>query len=125
LSVNGGHKSVGVLAYNIYSNNFVMLIISLFLLEDEPVLCIPFIMIGMIFSILCTYGMWNVEWATTASNGTLVIQSTNAYGEPYSYVFYWIFIIFLALFVKAGFNTWREAIKNKEQMKIQDRTRYR
>ena len=71
-----------------------MLIISLFLLEDEPVLCIPFIMIGMIFSILCTYGMWNVEWATTASNGTLVIQSTNAYGEPYSYVFYWIFIIY-------------------------------
>ena len=103
----------------------IMLILSLFLLEDEPILCIPFIMIGMIFSILCTYGMWSVEWATTSADGTLVIQSTNNYGEPYSYVFFWIFIIFLTLFVKAAFNTWRDAIKGQEQMKIQSRSRYR
>ena len=102
-----------------------MLIISLFMLEDEPVLCIPFIMVGMIFSVLCTYGMWNVEWATTGVDGTLVIQSTNTYGEPYSYVFYWIFIVFLVVFVKAAFNTWREAIKGSEQMKTQGRNRYR
>ena len=103
----------------------IMLILSLFLLEDEPILCIPFIMIGMIFSILCTYGMWSVEWATTSTDGTLVIQSTNNYGEPYSYVFFWVFLIFLMIFVKAAFNTWRDAIRGQEQMKIQNRIRYR
>jgi len=81
------------------------LIISIFLMEDRPQIAIPFIMIGMIFTILCTYGFWDVEYFyvgynATAGNTSSFMYSTSQYGDPYSYVFFivfWIFVILLLL----------------------------
>jgi len=94
---------------------FLMLIISIFLMEEQPVTAIPFIMLGMIFSILCAYGVWKVEWAVIQNDNTFVLESAN-YGEPYSYVFVLIFFIFLMVFVKSGFNTWQEALQTKGEI---------
>lgn len=105
----------------------IMLIISIFMMEEQPYLAIPFVMIGMIFSVLCAYGVWNVEWVVLQSDNTFVIESTS-YGEPYSYVFIFLFFIFVMIFLKAGFNTWQQALQTKAEMdynlKMKRRGRY-
>ena len=88
------------------------LIVSAYLMEENPVMSIPFIMIGIIFSILCTYGFWEVEWAVLYSDNTFVLESAN-YGEPYSYVFMFIFFVFFIFFIRAGWNMLRAAAQTK------------
>jgi magnesium-transporting ATPase (P-type) len=102
----------------------IMLIITIFMIEEQPYMAIPFIMIGMIFSVLCAYGVWNVEWAVLQNDNTFVIESTS-YGEPYSYVFVLIFLIFMMLFIKAGFNTWQQALQEKAEMEYNRKMRRR
>ena len=105
----------------------LMLVITIFMVEEQPYMSIPFVIIGMIFSVLCAYGVWKVEWAVLQSDNTFVLESAS-YGEPYSYVFVLIFFIFMMLFVKAGFNTWKQALEKKAEMdynlKMQRRGRY-
>lgn len=101
-------------------------IISIFLMEDRPVLAIPFIFLGMIFSILCTYGLWDVEffyvgYNASVGNTTSCIYSTDMYGDPYSFIFIFVFFIFLILFFKTGFNWWREALKTQGEMDYRTR----
>lgn len=102
----------------------LMLVISVFMMEEQPMIAIPFIMIGMIFSVLCTYGVWNVEWAVLQSDNTFVIESVS-YGEPYSYVFMLLFFIFMLVFIKAGFNTWQQAIEHQSEMEFRKKQRQR
>jgi hypothetical protein len=90
-------------------------------MEDNPMLAIPFIMVGMIFSILCTYGMWNVEYFYIGYNASIgntssYFVSTDVYGDPYSYIFVLMFFVFTVLFVKTGFNMWRDALETKAEM---------
>ena len=95
----------------------LMLIISILLMEEQPVITIPFVIIGMIFSVLCTYGVWNVEWAVLQNDNTFVLESTS-YGEPYSFVFMLIFFIFMLIFIKAGFNTWQQELDGRAEMEF-------
>ena len=88
----------------------VLLILSAYVIDDDPFLSIVFIMMGMIFCVLCAYEFWNFEWFytgynATEGNTTPYIYSTIDYGNPYSYVFMVIFFIYCILFVKAGFNS--------------------
>ena len=105
----------------------LMLIITIFMVEEQPYMSIPFIIMGWIFSVLCAYGVWDVEWAVLQNDNTFVLESAS-YGEPYSYVFVLIFFIFVMLFVKAGFNTWKQALDTKAEMdynmKMRRRGRY-
>lgn len=99
----------------------ICLILSIFVMEDNPMLAIPFIMVGMIFSILCTYGMWNVEYFYIGYNASIgntssYFVSTDVYGDPYSYIFVLMFFVFTVLFVKTGFNMWRDALETKAEM---------
>lgn len=99
----------------------VMLILGVYTMEETPILAIPVIMIGMIFSVICTYGLWDVEYVVVGYNASsglseTSIYSTVAYGDPYSYIFMIIFYIFCMLFVKAGANMWRETLKTKGEM---------
>ena len=99
----------------------IMLIISVFLVEDRPLLSIPFVMIGMIFSILCTYGLYDVELSTSIFNvttGLTTIETTHFmdWGDPYGYVFMLMFFIFFILFLRAGFNMWQLALETEGQM---------
>ena len=98
----------------------VCLILTIFLVEDYPKLSIPFIMFGMIFSVLCTYGWWKVDFFYTNYNASLgnttpVIYSTTEYGTPYSYVFVIIFFIFMALLFLAAYNCLMEALKEDNE----------
>ncbi len=104
----------------------ICFILSLFLLEDYPMLSVAFISVGMIFSVLCTYGFWDVEFFYTSYNAsegntTGYIYSTSSYGDPYSYVFFIMFMMFMVLFFKAGFNLWRDALKTEGQMNYKGR----
>ena len=101
--------------------SIIFFILSIFLMESNPQLSIPFIMLGMIFTILCTYGMWDVEVlyvnynASTGITNTS-IYSTMDYGEPYSYIFVLFFFIFMILFFRAGYNMWKEALQTQGEM---------
>ena len=99
----------------------ILFFVSVFLMEDNPLISIPFIMMGMIFSILCTYGFWDVEYLYTGYNATegnssIYTFSTMDYGDPYGYIFVLLFFIFVALFIRAGMNMWREALETQGEM---------
>ena len=99
----------------------IVFFLTLFIIEDKPMIALPLVMIGMIFSILCTYGMWNVEYFyvgynATEGNSSSYIFSTMDYGDPYSYIFVLFFFVFIILFFKAGWNMWREALKTQGEM---------
>jgi len=89
-------------------------------METKPMISLPFIMLGMIFTILCTYGVWNVEVLYVDYNATLGTTSTSihnmSYGEPYSFIFMFFFFIFMILFFRAGFNMWRVALQQQGEM---------
>jgi len=96
--------------------------------SDNPSLAIPFITLGMIFVILCTYGCWDVEFLYTNFNATTgttnaSIYSTSVYGDPYSYIFVLFFFIFLVLFFRTGFNMWKVALKTQGEMNYRTRDR--
>jgi len=105
----------------------VFFILSMYLMENNPKLSIPFIMLGMIFTILVTYGLWNVEIfyvstnATGVSNGT--VYATEVYGDPYSYIFMLLFFVFVVLFFRAGFNMWREALETQSSIDYRGKRR--
>ena len=93
---------------------FIFLILSVFLMEsDNPLLAAPFIIMGWIFSVVCTYGLWNIEIYYTAVNtttgGTDLLTHQINYGDPYGYIFYFLFFVFVIFFVRMGFNQVRLA----------------
>ena len=106
----------------------ILFILSVFTMEETPFLSIAFIMLGMIFSVLCAYEFWNFEWFyigynSTTGNSTPYIYNTFDYGTPYSYVFMMIFFIYCILFIKAGFNTWKQSLETKGEMDFKKRKR--
>ena len=106
----------------------ILFFISVFTMEDNPVWSIPFIMLGMVFSILCTYGLWDVEYFyvgynATEGNTSTYMYSTYSYGDPYGYIFVLLFFIFVILFFRAGMNMWLDALKTQGQMEYTRRGR--
>jgi len=110
--------------------SIIFFILSIIFMESEnPMIAIPFIMLGMIFAILCTYGCWNVEIAYTSVNVTtggtdLSVYTTDVYGDPYSYVFMLFFFIYVVLFFKTGFNMWNKALETQGEMDIKYRGKH-
>lgn len=99
----------------------IVFFITLFIIDDKPIIALPLIMIGMVFSVLCTYGMWNVEYFyvgynATVGNSSSYTFSTMTYGDPYSYIFVLFFFVFVILFFKAGWNLWKEALLTQGEM---------
>ena len=108
----------------------IVFLLTLFIIDDKPIIAIPLSMIGMIFSILCTYGMWNVEYFYVGYNATLgnsssYVFSTMNYGDPYSYIFVLFFFVFVILFFKAGWNMWKEALQTQGEMEYMRPSRRR
>jgi len=107
----------------------ILFFVSVFMMEDRPSIAIPFIMLGMIFCILCAYGMWDVETIVVGYNSTLgntstEIYSTMDYGEPYSFVFVFFFFTYVVLFFRCGWNMWKEALKTEGEMDFGGKKRW-
>ena len=90
-------------------------------MESNPMLSLPFITLGMVFSILCTYGFWDLEYYyvdfnATFGNSSLGNYATMDYGDPYSYIFVLVFFIFVVIFFRAGWNLWKEALATEGQI---------
>lgn len=101
--------------------SIIFFILSIYLMEEKPIIGMPFIMLGMIFTILVAYGLWDVEVLYVnynASSGltNTSIYTTTVYGDPYSYIFVLFFFIFMVLFFRTGFNMWREALQTQGEM---------
>lgn len=100
--------------------SIIMFILSVFIMETEnPIMAVPFIMVGMIFTILCAYGVWDVEFLYINFNATLgttsaSIYSTDAYGDPYSYIFMVFFFFFVLVLVKTGANVVKQALEEEK-----------
>ena len=99
----------------------ILFILTLFIMEDNPMLAIPLIMVNMIFIVIITYGLWNVEYSYVGTNATTGLMeymtySTTSYGDPYSYIFVLFFFIHVMLFFKTGFDMWKDALKTKGEM---------
>lgn len=95
-------------------------ILSVLLMDDYPEITIPLIMVGIIFTILCTYGMWDVEYAYIGFNNTIgnttFYRESVSYGDPYSYIFIGLFFMYILLFFRTGHNLWKNALETKGQM---------
>jgi len=106
----------------------LFLFISFFTMEDFPMISLPFCMIGMIFSILCTYGMWNIEtlyigYNASFGNTSAEIYSNQSYGDPYGYIFMFLFFVYILVFFRIGWNLWTEALETEGQMDYKKRGR--
>jgi hypothetical protein len=90
---------------------FICFFLTIFIIDISPVTCLPIIMIGMITSIIVTYGLWKVERVDTVFNATSgateSFTTTFNYGDPYSYIFFLIFWIFVSFFLIAIFMQWK------------------
>ena len=100
----------------------ICFIISVFLLEDYPQVAVAFIVLGMIFSVVTTYGFFDVEIFYTSYNATLgnttaQIYKTDQYGNPYGYIFFVMFFMFMLLFFRAGWNCVNEAMDKDSDLK--------
>ena len=105
---------------------FVLFILSVYTMETNPFLAIPLVMGGMVFSVLCTYGLWDVEYFyigynASVGNTSTHIYSTMDYGDPYSYIFVLLFFIFILLFIRSGWNLWTEALETEGQLDYRNR----
>jgi len=106
--------------------SILFFILSIYLMEEKPLMSIPFILLGMIFTILVTYGMWDVEILYVSYNASsgltnTSIYTTSSYGDPYSYIFVLFFFMFVVLFFHAGFNMWKEALDTQGELNYNNR----
>ena len=104
----------------------ILFILSFFVMEDMPILAIPFIFAGMIFTVLCAYGFFDVGTFYIGQNittGNLEpgIYSDESYGIMFPWIFFFIFILYMFLFVKVGFNLLKEANETKGEMNYKRR----
>lgn len=98
----------------------ICLILTVFLMHDLPILALPFVTVGMLFSVILTYNMFNVEYFYTAYNSTTglvepLVHSIENYGTPYSYIFFLLFWIFVAFFVYCGFRYWQIILEKQNE----------
>lgn len=105
----------------------IMFIISMVIVDEYPIISVPFIIVGMIFCILSAYGLWNIEtqyvgYNATFGNTSFHTYSTASYGDPYSYVFFFFFFVFFLLFIRAGWRYLEESLKTKGELDL--KTRY-
>lgn len=110
--------------------SIILLIITVFIIEEEPMLAVVFIIIGMIFSALSSYGFFDVDYFYAGYNSTLgnttgYMYSDLSYYDPYAWVFFFVFLVYCLLFVKAGFNTWRQALETKGEINYRSNNRRR
>jgi hypothetical protein len=99
----------------------ILFILSAILMDDNPMIAIPIIFAGMIFTILCSFGFFDVGTLYIGQNLTTgnlepLIYSDESYGVGYPWVFFFMFILFAILFIRVGFNLWMEAKDTQGQM---------
>ena len=104
----------------------ILFILTVFIMDDSPMLAIPFIFAGMIFSVICTYGFFNVETFYIGQNVTTgnlapYMYTDDSYALVYPWVFFFMFLLYVILFVRVGFNVWKESLETKGEMKYKKR----
>lgn len=100
----------------------IFFILSVYMIEDSPWLSLGFVSMGLVFSTLSVWGMWAVDFTYTSYNNTFgntsfEIETVN-YGDPYSFVFIFVFGAFIILLIKAGFNCVKKSKEQQGEMDI-------
>jgi hypothetical protein len=100
----------------------IFFITSVYMIEDYPWLSLAFISMGLVFATLSVWGMWAVDFVYTSYNNThgntsFEVETVN-YGNPYSFVFVFVFGAFIILLLKAGFNVLKKAKEQKGELDL-------
>ena len=93
----------------------VVIFIIILILDEQWKLTLPLIMVNLIFITLIVYGFWNIEWVVVDGAGDPSLFSDDSH-YVYSYVFVAFWFIHMLLFIKAGYDSWKEALETKGQM---------
>lgn len=96
----------------------ILFILTVFIMDERPILCIPLIFAGMLFTVLCAYGFFDVGTFYVGQNATTgdlapFIYSDESYSLAYPWVFFFLFLLYVILFIRVGFNMWQEALETK------------
>jgi predicted membrane protein len=84
--------------------SILFLIISIILVEENPRLSVVFIIVGLIFTVYCSFGFMQVQYVL--GDGTL--YTDESYAEPFGWGFFFIAMIYAMLFFYAGYNYMRQ-----------------
>jgi Ca2+/Na+ antiporter len=95
----------------------LLFIISAIMVEENPTMSIIFIIAGMFFTVYCVFGFASID--VVLGDGT--VYSNTTYLEAYGWGFFFMFILYVMLFVKAGFNYLNDRVEQREE----PRDRYR
>jgi len=103
---------------------FIMITIQLFIIsavmvEENPSIAIIFIVAGMFFTVYCVFGFASVD--IVLGDGTVHTDTT--YLEAYGWGFFFFFILYVMLFVRAGFNYTQQKIEEAERRPKNNRYR--
>lgn len=95
-------------------------------MEDYPIIAIPLIFAGMVFTVLATYGFFNVETLYVAHNATsgnleAFLYEDTSYATIYPWAFFFLFLLYVFLFVYVAFKFWKEAMETKGEIKYRRR----
>jgi len=98
--------------------SILLFVFSVFLMDEQPILTIPFVFAGMIFTVISTYGFFNVETFYVGQNVTTGnFEAFNyvdtSYATVYPWVFFFLFILYVFIFIRVGFNLWKEAMETE------------
>lgn len=108
----------------------ILFVISVLFMDDSPMIAVPIIFAGMIFTILCSYGFFDIGTVYIGQNLTTgaiepMVYSNESYGVGYPWVFFFMFILFAVLFIRVGFNLVMEARSTQGEMNYSMRNRRR
>ena len=101
--------------------DILLLILSIFTMDENAIMAVIFIFAGMVMTAMCIYGLVNVDMFYVGQNATTgdlapFIYTDTSYGVVYPYIFFFIFIIYLVMFFRVGFNLWKEATETKGEL---------
>lgn len=100
--------------------SFILFVLSVFMVDSEPFLAIPFIIAGIIFCGLCIFGFFQVDTVTMGVNVTsgdyeAMLFSIKDQYEPYVWVYMLFVFLHCILFVKAAVNVLRDSVKGERR----------
>ena len=106
----------------------ILFILSVIFMDDAPMVAVPILFTGMVFTILCAFGFFEVDTVYLGQNlstGAIepMIYSNEAYNTAYPWVFFFLFILFAIVFLRIGFNLLMEAKQTMGEMNYRGRRR--
>ena len=94
-------------------------ILSVIFMDSNPFIAMVYIITGIIFSIICTYGFFNIEYFY--SDGATGYMYAVDIGETYAYVFFGLVFMFILILFRVVYNVLNMALETKGEIDYKKR----